>query len=315
MSHWPSHQRGLGWLTHRLQLALAVLLLICAPTAGAGEFGKGLFWRIDPPSGAPASHVFGTVHVDDARALKLAPAVRETLGKSRLLALELVTDTASAEAFAAAAQLPETRTLSQTMPAADYARVEELLRNRYGIPPYVVERMAPWSAYVTLNLPGPRMGLTVDELLHRIALKQGKPVEGLETVQAQIAAMQAIPESQQVTLLVAAARQHDRVVEMARELIERYLQEDLDAILGLQDPFDDTLPAEVQAAQNALVESVLFGRNPAMAERAAQLADAGNAFMAVGALHLYGPRGLLAELQKRGHRITRVPLSSHSPGP
>lgn len=293
-----------------LRQALAATLLVASATAGAGEFGQGLFWRIDPPSGAASSHIYGTVHVDDARALKLAPVVRETLAKSRVLALELVTDADSAEAFAAAAQLPEGRTLQRMMSAQDYALVEDIMRNRYGIPPYVVERMAPWSAYVTMNLPGPRMGLTVDELLHRMALKQGKPVEGLETAEAQVAAMQAIPEPQQIALLVSAAREHDRVVEMVRDLIEHYLREDLDGILRLQDSFDEGSPADVHAAQEALVESVLLGRNPGMAVKAARLADAGNAFLAVGALHLHGPRGVLAELQKRGYTITRVPLDA-----
>ena len=291
---------------------LAACLLLAACGARAGDFGSGLFWRIDPPSGAAPSHIYGTVHVDDARALKLAPVVRDTLAASRLLALELVTDAASAEAFAAAAQLPQGRSLQQLLSPADYAVVEDILRNRYGIPPYVAERMAPWSAYVTLNLPGPRMGLTVDELLHRMALKHGKPVEALETVQMQIAAMQAIPEPQQLTLLAAAARNHDRVIEMVRELLERYLLEDLDGILNLQDSFEEGLPADIQSAQDTLVESVLLSRNPGMAAKTAALADAGAAFVAVGALHLHGPRGVLAELEKRGYTVTRVPLKGAS---
>jgi len=292
-----------------MRICFAAFLFVVALPALAGDFAKGLFWRIDPPNGAAPSHIYGTVHVDDARALKLAPVVRETLAASRVLALELITDADSAETFAAAAQLPEGRTLQSLMTAVDYARVEELMRNRYGIPPYVVERMAPWSAYVTLNLPGPRNGLTVDELLHRIALKQGKPVEGLETVAMQIDAMRAIPERQQVLLLTAAARDHDRVVEMVHELLEHYLREDLGAILGLQDRFDDGLTDEVRVAQDALMESVLFGRNPGMAAKSARLADAGGAFIAVGALHLQGERGLLAELEKRGYAVTRVALN------
>jgi uncharacterized protein YbaP (TraB family) len=286
----------------------AAFLLIVALPALAGDFSKGLFWRIDPPNGAAPSHIYGTVHVDDARALKLAPVVRETLATSRVLALELITDADSAKTFAAAAQLPTGRALQSLMSADDYARLEGLMRNRYGIPPYVVERMAPWSAYVTLNLPGPRTGLTVDELLHRIALKQGKPVEGLETVAMQIDAMHAIPERQQVLLLTAAARDHDRVIEMVHGLLEAYLREDLGAILGLQDRFDEGMTDEVRAAQDALLESVLFGRNPGMAAKSASLADAGGAFIAVGALHLQGERGLLAELGKRGYVMTRVPL-------
>jgi uncharacterized protein YbaP (TraB family) len=291
------------------RILLALLLLLVSAGSVAGDFAKGLFWRIDPPNGAPPSHVFGTVHVDDPRALKLAPVVREALARSRVLALELVTDAASAETFAEASQLAEGRTLAELMPSSDYEQVAEILRNRYGIPHYVTERMAPWSAYVTLNQPGPRMRLTVDELLHRLALKQGTPVEGLEAVLDQINAMRAISEHQQVLLLTSAARDHDRIVDMVRDLLERYLGEDLEGILGLQDRYDKGLDADVRAAQDALMESVLYGRNPGMAAKSASLADAGGAFIAVGALHLLGDRGLLAELQKRGYRVTRVPLA------
>ncbi|MBU3693796.1 MAG: TraB/GumN family protein [Rhodocyclaceae bacterium] len=290
---------------------LATLALLLLNTAAlAGEFAQGLFWRIDPPNGGAPSHVYGTVHIDDARALKLAPGVKTALAGSRVLALELVTDADSVEAFATASQLTEGRSLDQLMSPEDYTRVEDILRTRYGIPPYVTERMAPWSAYVTLNLPGPRMGLTVDELLHRMALKQNKPVEGLETVAMQIDAMRAIPEAQQVLLLTAAAREHDKVVDAVRDLLKRYLQEDLDGILSLQDLPAGELPADVRAAQDALLESVLYGRNPGMAARAAPLIDAGGAFIAVGALHLQGERGLLAELKKHGYRVTRVPLDN-----
>lgn len=302
-------------MTLKFSAQLARLLAACglallAGAAFAGPFAQGLLWRIDPPAGGDPSHIFGTVHVDDARALKLAQPVRDALAASTRLALELVTDADSAEAFAAASQLPEGQSLNELMSADDYRQVEDILRNRYGIPPYVVERMAPWSAYVTLNLPGPRMGLTVDELLHRIALKQGKPVEGLETVAQQIDAMRAIPQKQQLLLLTVAAHDHDRVLEMARDLLESYLREDLGGILELQDRHDGTLSDDVRAAQDALIESVLLGRNPAMAAKTAALADSGSTFIAVGALHLQGERGVLAELQKRGYTVTRVPLDA-----
>ncbi len=293
----------------QLRQALAGLaLLLLAGSAAAGPFGQGLLWRIEPPGGAAPSHIYGTVHVDDARALKLAQPVRDALAASGQLALELVTDADSAEAFAAASQLPEGQSLGALLGAKDYALVEDILRNRYGIPSYVAERMAPWSAYVTLNLPGPRMGFTVDELLHRIALKQNKPVVALETVEAQIGAMQGIPMAQQLLLLRSVAGHHDEVVKMVKQLIEYYLREDLDGILHLQDALDASLGDDVRAAQDALVERVLIGRNAGMAQRTAKLADAGGAFVAVGALHLQGERGVLAELERRGYRVTRVPL-------
>jgi uncharacterized protein YbaP (TraB family) len=43
-----------------------------------------------------------------------------------------------------------------------------------------------------------------------------------------------------------------------------------------------------------------------MVARAGPILDAGNAFVAVGALHLPGPEGLVALLRKAGYTVTRV---------
>jgi uncharacterized protein YbaP (TraB family) len=51
---------------------------------------------------------------------------------------------------------------------------------------------------------------------------------------------------------------------------------------------------------------LLYERNVRMAERAEPRLREGGAFSAVGALHLYGGSGVLALLEQRGWRVTRV---------
>jgi uncharacterized protein len=50
-------------------------------------------------------------------------------------------------------------------------------------------------------------------------------------------------------------------------------------------------------------------RNRHMAERAEATLNAGNAFMAVGALHLPGPEGLVSLLQQKGFTVTPITVA------
>jgi uncharacterized protein YbaP (TraB family) len=53
-------------------------------------------------------------------------------------------------------------------------------------------------------------------------------------------------------------------------------------------------------------QRLLYDRNARMIERMQPQLKTGAAFIAVGALHLYGDRGLLNLLARDGYRITRV---------
>lgn len=64
--------------------------------------------------------------------------------------------------------------------------------------------------------------------------------------------------------------------------------------------------AEVAAYQAALTKRVIHDRNVVMAFRMQRELRRGNAFVALGALHLYGDRGVLALLEQDGYRARRV---------
>ncbi|HSV69654.1 MAG TPA: hypothetical protein VLI72_06040 [Methylibium sp.] len=90
-------------------LARRALLLASAALAlpaQAGRWDQGLLWRVTPSPAAPPSHLYGTLHVDDAAAKAFAPPVREALAAARIFRPELRSDTVSGQAFAAATRLP-----------------------------------------------------------------------------------------------------------------------------------------------------------------------------------------------------------------
>ena len=61
-----------------------------------------------------------------------------------------------------------------------------------------------------------------------------------------------------------------------------------------------------QPAYDELMRRLLTERNHNMAQRMPVRLKEGNAFIAVGALHLPGDDGLLQLLSKAGYRVTRV---------
>ena len=63
---------------------------------------------------------------------------------------------------------------------------------------------------------------------------------------------------------------------------------------------------DLKPLKSVFDQRLLFDRNTRMVERMQPQLKSGNAFIAVGALHLYGERGVLSLLAREGFRITRV---------
>ena len=62
------------------------------------------------------------------------------------------------------------------------------------------------------------------------------------------------------------------------------------------------------AGYAAFEETMITSRNKVMVDHAEPILAKGNAFMAVGALHLPGPEGLVEDFRKAGYTVTAVGL-------
>ena len=303
------HRRA---VLHAALAACAVLCGAAAPAADGSRLERGLLWRVEPAGAMPSpvpSHLYGTLHVADARLARLSPAVRIALGNARLYLPELRTDAASEREFAAAARLPPGHTLAQLAGPEAFERVARVLGNRYGVPHDAVLSMKPWAAYLTLGQRLSAGGDIVDALLLRQALRLGLPVRPLETVQQQIDALDAVPLPALLTLLDALARDHDAAQARVPALIDAYLAQDLAAIRRAEEAPAAADP-ELRAPLAALIAQLVDRRNALMVASLAPELEAGGAFVAVGALHLHGERGLLALLAQAGWRVQGIDLNA-----
>jgi uncharacterized protein YbaP (TraB family) len=292
-------------MTSRRAVLVATASAVASPCwAGAARFDAGLLWRVTP-RGVAASHLFGTLHIDDARAKDFAAPVTAALKNARLFMPELRSDAESGRVFAAATQLPPDQSLRAIAGEDLFERVARLLAVHYRIPPRASDRLKPWAAFLQLNQPTRPQGETVDALLERLAVEQRKPVEPLESVQEQIDALEAIPAGSQMELLEAQSRHHGEAMAALDRLVALYLAQDLAGLDRHQRALTDDEPA-LKPALDDLLEQLLYRRSDRMARRLKAPLQAGRVFVAVGALHLHGERGLAALLAAAGYRVERV---------
>ncbi len=268
--------------------------------APAIPHGRGLLFRLSRP-GVAASHVFGTVHLDPPGFATLPAPVDAALAGSGTLVLEVLLEPAAAAEFAGRMFAPAGRSLEQRVGTPLWTAAVPLLE-RHGVPAEIAQLLQPWAAYVTLSLPPPGTGVPHDLRLMEIASARGLALRGLETIAEQARVFEQFAGADEIRLLTDSVCHYDELQRRLAELVRLYLARDLAAVAALADA-----SAGADARLHARVmDALLFTRNARMAQRLADTLAQGRAFVAVGALHLPGERGLLALLERAGWTVERV---------
>lgn len=130
-------------------------------------------------------------------------------------------------------------------------------------------------------------------------LRQGKETVALETAEQQADFLYcSMPVAVQLEGLLEALDNPEKQRESARSLNAAYLAEDLDKLLELSKPEN---PRE-----EAFMELLLDHRNEAWMQKLPELLGEGPLFVAVGALHLAGEKGLVEQLRRMGYTVTAI---------
>ena len=284
--------------------------------AYAGEMtnGEGLLWRLDKPGLAP-SYLYGTMHSTQDGPMKLARAAAPFAEKASAIATELGDLDAARKIEIGAAMLheamaPDADTFAGLIEGADASRVEAMLAAK-GTPAVMAHHLKLWMLTVAASLPkceieGQAANLPeVDQSFADIGKARHIPVVGLETVEAQMQVIAAIPPELAAAQLKSMARGGALADGGYATLLSLYDQRKPAAALAVLDAAPGVSPQE-RKASDELTRRLLADRNDVMAAHAAPWLAKGGAFIAVGALHLSGTRGLIALLRARGFRVSKV---------
>jgi len=251
-------------------------------------------------------HLLGTIHMGFGFDEVLTPDARARFTSATRVMTEADVSAADPERLIQAALLPPERSLSSIVGKAVWERL--LARIGGQIPPPMLDRLEPWLPAVMLGLqdlaraleqlkPGSETRLMDVELMKQ-AKALGKELAHFETVEQQIAIFESIPLEEQVRELSDTLESDDS--GQAHALLTSFEAGDQEALARAI--FDN----EQQQSAPGFYDRVLYERNvrwlPVIENEIAR----GGSFIAVGAAHLLGERGLLAELTKRGYTVARV---------
>jgi uncharacterized protein YbaP (TraB family) len=277
--------------------------------------GEAIFWRIERDGVAP-SWLLGTAHVTDPRVTTLTPDEASALDHASTVVLELAELKNQHEMMAATMRnaakllLPPGQSLWDLVPNKE----EPFIKNNPNLPPGTGRNLygyKPWTVAMMLSVPlcetlRKRQGLeALDTIIGRKAAAAGKTVLGLETFEEQFDILDSMPKDLQVRYLVAAARMGDQVPDYYETLLALYARRQTAAyrpfaVLSRSQGTDDA------ALMAYFEEDLIRQRNHQMASRATDVLEHGNAFIAVGAMHLLGQEGLVELFRKAGYRVIPV---------
>lgn len=288
--------------------AYAQLMTRAARTKNDGA----VFWRITRGA-SPASYLLGTLHLTDYRVTTLSPLVRSVVRKARVVALEVadLSPAMTAAAITTGAGLvlfKNGQRLDRLLSYEDFQTAKATL-GKAGLPTALAHMFKPWVVTLILAVSdcerkniasGQRV---LDMVVAERARKHKIPVVGLETIQSQLAAAARIPLEEQVEMLRANLRYSDRSNDLMETVIQLYLQRRIGAAVPLQEYLAKQVGAD-RFTFKGFQRELLVKRNRDMRERALPLLAKGNAFIAVGALHLVGEGGLVALLRNAGYDVT-----------
>ncbi len=273
-----------------------------------------LLWKVTSRKSKKPSWLMGTMHVTDTRIATLSPSVEEKVKSARVVVLELK-EVANKQqlarkikSFTSVMNMPQGKTVWDVIPDDQ----EKAIRSNPAIAmmvPAQIERLQPWVLAQSLSAPfceqlRQPFKPALDEVLARRALAADVPVYGLEEVAEQVRVMSSVSMKEQVESLFAAVNRKTSAEDMYITMVEMYLNRQVSALMPLSARLPEERNEHLEKTNAKFMTALLDKRNVVMARRARQYLDKGNAFIAVGALHLPGETGLVQLLRKAGYKVT-----------
>jgi uncharacterized protein YbaP (TraB family) len=272
-----------------------------APATEAASF----LWEVT--SITNRAYLFGTIHAGKREWYPLPRAVEDAFADSEVLAVEAdITDAAAMEKTAGSMAYKAGDELMKHVPLADYERFREQLP-RYGISLSTMKSLKPFAAASILVFgEWARLGylpqFSVDYYLIQKAKGQKKKVVEVEGVEAQAKLMDSLTEEEHQQTFTGTLDALDAGLtgEQIEGMVKAWQSGDAFLMFEIARRYNEKVPGAKE-----LEDKFVWSRHKAMLEKVEGYLNKAKErhFIAVGALHLAGPKGLVELLRAKGYIV------------
>ncbi len=260
---------------------------------------KTLLWKLEREKNVSPSYVFGTMHVRDQRAFKYKELVENKILECDAFAAEMNLEEVDQMFMAESMDLPEGQTLSSVLKPKIYEKTDKIFQKVVGVPLSYFERSQPLliSNIITERLLSSDMPLSLDATLYQFAVQNEKITLGIESFQEQVEILGKISLDFQIRSLNWMAKNFKQFRKLLMKMTTDYETSDI-----------QKLYKSTKKQAKGLRKVLLYNRNQLMAQRIADMAREQSIFVAIGAGHLGGQKGVLRLLKLQGFKLRPVLL-------
>ena len=276
--------------------------------------GKGL----DKPS-----YIVGTLHLAPASFVESIPGANRILVSVDQVCGEVdmneINSTENMQKMMEAMMLPEGQSLSDILTSEEMDKLNAYLRKILGVDltnPMIAEqmgKMTPVSLGTTLELmtymketPGFNPAALIDEYFQKEAIKKGKPIIGVETVDFQIQILyKSSTLDRQKEDLFCSIDNEEEYSKLMKEVTEAYFAQNIEELQAVMEQEYDIACGDIEETEKEM-ELVLYGRNEDWIKKMPAIMSEKSTLFVVGAGHLPGDRGVLKLLKDNGYKVKAV---------
>ena len=259
---------------------------------------RTLLWRINSGH-LKDSYLFGTMHVRDERVFGYFEMVKPFLLSTNVYAAEMDLGQAGEFGQVEDALMPDGLRLTNLIPSRKYDKLRRILRKAFGLELMMFDRLYPML--IVNQIAEAQLGRqhrdALDHAMWTFAEASGKEMLGVESYREQVGIMKQLPLDAQIRQLLEIGRNPSRIRRSTHKLIELYIRMDLQGMYRYS-----------KKGMGKMRQILIYSRNAFMARRIADLVREESCFIAVGAGHLAGGKGLISMLKSIGITLEPIPL-------